>query len=257
MRGAVLIRYEDGSGEDISTSDATTIDAFRADFRDGRSANLATRFVPRLDLLGSGEGLRIDVYWYDVREDSQTTTTLVREYGRQVSDLSLEERRVWYVIPPEKVARVVSLDIDGFWTMQRMFGSLVDMGRFAAERRSWLGSGASGKPLVIQVVDLHEAIRFSSQGMRGGEWDDERIAASYGWPVEAYERVLAARQGECKDGPMGASPPNYAAAVARWRARNRGGTMAGAYRALPFTMDTIKAAWETAEAIAESYTESS
>lgn len=252
----ILVRYEDGSGEDISTSDATTLDAFRGDFRDDRSANIATRFVPRLDLIES-EGLRIDIYWYDVREDSQTTTTLVREYDRRVSDLALEEGRVWHVIPPEKVARIVSLDIDGFWRMRRMFGCLVDMEHFERERRVWLGSEASGRPLVAQVVDLHEAIRLSSQGTRGGEWDDERIAGNYGWPVMAYERVLAARQGECADSPAGASSPNYAAAVARWRARNRDGTMAEAYRALPFAMDTIKESWDAAEDLAESYTDSS
>ena len=106
----------------------------------------------------------------------------------------LEAGRVWRVVPPEHMAKVVAIDVDGVMRVERQLGFLVDLTRFRDARRMWVGSGPGGS-VIDQVVTLHERIRAARP-----ERDDGQICEEYGYPVEAYRAIASAQRSGGDDG---------------------------------------------------------
>lgn len=187
------VTYDDGLIECHRTEGETSLssDALSPTGKSSVSDRaLASMLSLRLDLLES-EGLRVDVWRWGTMVDADTRAV------DGIPELALEAGRVWRVVPPELMAKVVAIDVDGVRRVERQFGSLVDLTRFRDARRMWVGSGSGGS-VVDQVVALHERIRMAHPG-----WDDARVCEEYGYPVGAY-RAIAAAQRSGEDDGLGA-----------------------------------------------------
>lgn len=184
------VTYDDGliechrtEGETALSSDALSPTGKSS----GNDRALASMLSLRLDLLES-EGLRVDVWRWGTVLDADTRAV------DGIPELTLEAGRVWRVVPPELMAKVVAIDVDGVRRVERQLGFLVDLTRFRDARRMWVGSGSGGS-VIDQVVALHERIRAARP-----EWDDGLICEEYGYPVEAYRAVASAQRSGGDDG---------------------------------------------------------
>ena len=140
----------------------------------------------RLDRLEQ-DGLRVDMYWYGTTVDDLTGRTATGDFGAdEVPELCLELGRVWRILDAGEMGGVTSIDIDGRRRVERVGGKLVNLDRLVDLQRYLVGR-QGGESLVDQVVAAHEAIRRGHPS-----WDDARVAAEYGFPVEAYRSVKAA-----------------------------------------------------------------
>jgi hypothetical protein len=134
----------------------------------------------RLDRLEQ-DGLRVDIYWYGTAVDDLTRTTATGDFGvDEVPELCLELGRVWRILGPDDMAGVRSVDVDGRRRLARIAGELVCLDLLDDRERYWVGS-SGGEALVERVARIHGAIREANPS-----WDDERVAAEYGFPLGAY-----------------------------------------------------------------------
>jgi len=141
----------------------------------------------RLDRLEQ-DGLRVDIYWYGTAVDDLTRTTATGDFGvDEVPELCLELGRVWRILGPDDMAGVRSVDVDGRRRLARIAGELVCLDLLDDRERYWVGS-SGGEALVERVARIHGAIREANPS-----WDDERVAAEYGFPLGAYRAVAASR----------------------------------------------------------------
>jgi len=184
------VTYDDGLIECHRTEGETSLSSDALSPTGKSSSNdraLASMLSLRLDLLES-EGLRVDVWRWGTVVDADTRTV------DGIPELTLEAGRIWRVVPPELMAKVVAIDVDGVRRVERQLGFLVDLTRFRDARRMWVGSGSGGS-VIDQVVALHERIRAARP-----EWDDGRICEEYGYPVEAYRAIASAQRSGGDDG---------------------------------------------------------
>lgn len=235
----VEVAYEDGLIEVFRTEGESALTSASLLGREGRAAGSsvpAALLRVRLDLLES-EGLRVDLWWYGPGGGPGAPTTPMGSFGvEEAPELTLEDGRVWRLVPPSEIGRVISVEVDGTRVAERQAGHLVDLVRLESQTRFWLGDTA-GSSVVDRVNALHERIRQAHP-----DWDDGRVAAEYGYPVEAY-RAVAARGG----------PGEGADAVAHladW-VRDHPGATAGDALSDPGVPDgAVTAHWAEARALA-------
>lgn len=181
----VVVTYLEGAPELYKTSDEPGVgsDIFRQVYG-GNS--MAVLYKPRLDLLET-EGLRIDIWWYSADVDEGTRKTLVNEFGKkEVYNLNLQVGKVWHILGPEDMPAVESINIDNRWFVNRRGGVLVSETLFKQKLRHYCGARMEEAAWSDQVVALHETIRAQHP-----DWDDGRIANSYGYPKSAWAEAAS------------------------------------------------------------------
>ena len=189
---------------------------------------LGTMMAVRLDLLRS-EGLRVDVWWWGTDRDSGTAPG-----SRGLPELSFEPGRTWRIVSPELMAKVVAVDIDGVRRVERQEGFLVDLTRFRDAQRFWLGT-RQVDAVVDQVVALHERIRQAHPS-----WDDGRVCAEYGYPLDAYRAIAAAQRTFVNDSQVG----DVKRLVEGYLADHPGAIAAEAMDALGVSSEELAEVWE-------------
>lgn len=182
----ITISYTEGAPELYKTSDEPMLSSDVIGKAFG-GVSAAVLYKPRLDLLET-EGLRIDIWWYSAIPDARTPTTRADEFGWEgdVFNLGLQVGRVWHILDADDLAGVESINIDNRWFVNRRGACLVNETLFRQKLRHYCGARMEEAAWCDQVTALHESIR-----QQHPDWDDGRIANSYGYPKAAWVEAVA------------------------------------------------------------------
>lgn len=152
---------------------------------------------PRTDLLAGGEGLRVELCAWSAATDEWHEDAAILDFGyeSQVPRLQLHVFRVWEVLPPEDVAHVTSIDIDGRIHVRRIGGRLLDLTAYERVEEVLLSRTEVGDlPLDQRVLLVHDRMRRANPGM-----DDDQVGESYGMGSALFDYALACGAGEARD----------------------------------------------------------
>lgn len=166
----------------------------------------AVMLRPRTDLLGEeGSAFTVEVCAWSTTDAGANAT--VRDLGGEfeVPRMAFHVVRTWDVLPPEDVARVIALDIDGRIHVRRVGGRLLDLTAFEHVEADLLSATErSGCALDQRVLVVHERLRALHPGL-----SDEELGDVYGLggALHAWASTLAGdgpRDGRGTGGAHGA-----------------------------------------------------
>lgn len=183
-----------------------------------QAVRLASRQLVRTDVMGEGEGLRLDICWFDGSLTSNTERVESHVEGVGVHKAYEQAGRTLVLVNPEDVCHVTQVEADGRVVLQRRFGFLCNVERLEAafsrygggatarfpaglacdRLPTWDGGGRSAG--VSSVCAVHELIRREhpewydeerSGLCRRPVWDEGRICSEHGYSEGAWWRTAA------------------------------------------------------------------
>lgn len=204
------VAYDDRPPRIIETSgEAMLSSSTVANAPEWRGAGLPVTAVmlrPRTDLLSRPDsGLSIELCAWSAAGDGRGGAASISDFGHvmEAHRLQFHVFRTWEVLPPEDVAHVVDIAIDGRVHVCRLGGRLLDLTCYERQEERLLSRSEMGAhPLDQRVLLVHERLRRERPGMT-----DAEAAASYGLGSELLDYALSFG-GSAEEGDGGSMEPD-------------------------------------------------
>lgn len=174
------VTYADRAPRVIETAGEALLSASTmAGAPEWRGASLpvtAAMLRPRTDLLmQEGYGLVVELCAWSAATDGWREEAVITDFGHETGAPRMQFHvfRVWEVLPPEDVARVTDIEIDGRIHVMRVGGRLLDLTCYERLEGTLLSrSECNEHPLHQRVLLVHERLRRERPGLSDGQLGD-------------------------------------------------------------------------------------
>lgn len=194
------VTYAGGASRIIQTGGETMLSASvmanAPEWREDALPVAAVMLRPRTDLLADGaHGLTVEICAWSAADQGSIAT--LADFGSEVEvpRLAYHVFRVWEVLPPEELAHVVEIEIDGRIHVRRVVGRLLDVTAYERIEATVLSSVERGEhDLGERVLLVHEHLRSANPGL-----SDAQVGDMYGLDTALFDYATSMGETHVKE----------------------------------------------------------
>lgn len=150
----------------------------------------------------SGEGLVLDLFWYDMNTTGGTTYAELPELNTQIPCAARSLGTRIRLVSPNELLHIVKITCDGELLCWKQGGELIDAVKFSNQEILCFSNGST------QSINDKAVAIFNYLKRAYPHAEDEDIALSMGYPLEAYRRIEAEQVANSEEDEAESEPEN-------------------------------------------------